>query len=1685
MLRPHDILTNYHKLAHLHSISYRIYTATDPSNEQTLLELEVQIRHDHPTILVNYYNRSLFEFRFSHVDSYIELDQLYPQLKLQLSHTASPKDLTGARNTRPAADDPGPYAGLCLLKALKKLVLYRLSCQGAVQLFGNYAVAANGSSWTMVHMDPILLPNGDVLVAMAQRTQPTLYPSSQVNADTPPYYAIYLVPSGIRCHLFGATLNDCLTTTPPSNQTTLLALLEKATGTKIGTDTTWVKLVPNLQHLNNQTSPVARFIHSVDNKKFIVWPWHLCLVQFGHSELQVLPESSKGTDLQNSSSTDPMAMISEFLDFAISVHLQSSAAPEGTGPQFSVPSIMSTASGEAPEAQGSEERRSPLAPVPEEKLDDELDDLFGDSSEPKEAVDQKDGESQLDEKESGKVGEDMIDGSSVVDTQDKDAHNVKMETNKMEIDGVGEQAKDAKPTPDSISNDSNDSRKNGFKSLSLPLSQAPRYDPPSQSFVDIPKDQMITQESTQAQMATKSMLAALKGAPPSYDDPGAPPALAATPVPPSHLTPEVTSKSSFSPIIFNPLIKNNIDTKYGKGGKFYVEKDPQVDEVISKTRATSVLAPATREGTIGLGIRRAREYEEVFEDTMDSDNGSYESDEDEAEDMMDMSLPLQLNTEDCGTGAGAVRVATTAGNAFSGAFSGAPGVPVSAPDRTSISASASAGVPLSAPSAMSAHPAPTSSFPSHPAPIPMPPPEFHLPFLKKYWSGQLEAPSPTSEGSISDNLVQLVAEEPAEKLPESKVVPSASSTNCIPLILRGINTSTIPDRFLTNNIERTAELLVVSDESDLSHGSALRVQAEALDDMLATLVPAVIFDDGLTGVDVKWKCETEGKEHEHDDDEVSKERLIGEDRGDPEGKVSGDTSASHDVLTDRLQNAGHHSYDSLVVNSSSLRVPASVSTAFSGLFPHSYNVALFEFLVPVYGSEDKASFFDELTTGLLQLDGDKLAGLAWDAVYENGDFAGNNRPQNGIAAGSENGENGSHTNDTTRYRRLVDQIATQDVREPIDPLQAPMVTVKRGENTINLAASALGFWGFLGFAPAEGPRNLQALVVCESDAQHTGRAFLDALAYCYGDFALGTMTKVQVNAEKKEGLGEIDGAIELALQPAFSSEVVDRELSRLADLILADPHGFDFRKPLLILFACEDSRFNAPLQMAKVVRNFRQRLREHQLPPLEVLWHSVPALVVFKGEQSTRNLRYLLASRLGRIAMNVYGRCSGELHSSGCAFLAVDPPVRLRLPREKERQVERTDTRDKDRDRERDRERDKDVPPFSSSSDVFLHLAYERSADKNWLVAVWLDPNGRLTYNKAWYCAPGRRGTLAARLVDEVCDELWSLSMQFFKTLVESASKNVSRRKFLVLTRVSSVIPDDELVHWKRLSVKHKDISLVVLSVGRSPTTVFSQRSSVGEAEDGEPGPGSTKDDKGDENPPGLYPANYQSNEAHASLLRPDSIPQDMPLVDSDVFRFGYGASNNTLPAIIASSPNINFASPHQILSALGNFLSPQDLVSTGGIFGNPPTVGSPAQAARPTDTERVLTDPQRDIWAVVPLTTLPTVTSPTRLALKTGYLLGLFNGCLLQYEVSLLSCSSYWSPEAIIDIILRQYKRMIVLGDIMCVSGRFRPPQTPAGVFHAKQAAEAMVPWHVSAVTKALDYLVHVEVDEKREGSR
>lgn len=319
-----SISTQYYKLAHLGSISYTIYTSSD-NNDQALLELELTIRHKWPQILVTYYNKSLYYFVFGHnkVDSEtIDLTKEFPQLSTKYTDTVNVDQFPNPHKST-KNDDNLAWASLSFLKATKKMILYNLSLSGAIKLFGNYCVAPTGDSvYSILCIDPILFQNGDLVVSCVEKPFTQLFSSSVAyprNLAIDTNFVIYLIPSGIRCHLFDPTsLRNNLIEKPQIENGKLLELLKITTGVQCDESTLWVKLIPNLKHLNNQTSAIGKFIHSVENKKFILWPWDLCLLQFGKFEPAIEEEGL----LESSELNNPLHLISDFLDFRIAHNTQ-------------------------------------------------------------------------------------------------------------------------------------------------------------------------------------------------------------------------------------------------------------------------------------------------------------------------------------------------------------------------------------------------------------------------------------------------------------------------------------------------------------------------------------------------------------------------------------------------------------------------------------------------------------------------------------------------------------------------------------------------------------------------------------------------------------------------------------------------------------------------------------------------------------------------------------------------------------------------------------------------------------------------------------------------------------------------------------------------------------------------------------------------------------------------------------------------------------------------------------------------------------------------------------------------------------------------------------------------------------------------------------------------------------------
>ena len=80
--------------------------------------------------------------------------------------------------------------------------------------------------------------------------------------------------------------------------------------------------------------------------------------------------------------------------------------------------------------------------------------------------------------------------------------------------------------------------------------------------------------------------------------------------------------------------------------------------------------------------------------------------------------------------------------------------------------------------------------------------------------------------------------------------------------------------------------------------------------------------------------------------------------------------------------------------------------------------------------------------------------------------------------------------------------------------------------------------------------------------------------------------------------------------------------------------------------------------------------------------------------------------------------------------------------------------------------------------DVYIHLAYSRSVDKQWIFAALSDSDGSENVIKSWFVGDSREA------FDNACNELWSMAL--------SLASHQYGKICLILTRLDGFLPDDE-----------------------------------------------------------------------------------------------------------------------------------------------------------------------------------------------------------------------------------------------------------------------------------------------------
>lgn len=1702
-----QIYTHFRKIAHLSHVTYCIFETKSAAPDLSLLELELQIRKDFPRVLVTYYNKYLYYFILDHLDacgkhegigeysnpSQVDLGQLYPQLIQKhkatvtvalLANPQRPQEKNPRVIASSTAEDQLAFANLSFLKAVKKLVFFNLSTSGALQMFGNYSIAELNSrtgQCCVIQIDPFLILNGDLMVSISRRGGLSLYRSEvlgsdQISVQDASAFAIYVIPSGLRCHFLNPTdISANFTTSTPRSGENLLKLLLLCTGIdyEMSPPKVWVKLIPNLQHLNNQTSKISEFVHDVKNKKYIIWPWELCLLQLGSIERAVhLTELSRKNDILDLVSAHILNNISnrdlEYDAMRRSKHLHSLNAPRQPGAvreRFDS-QIIEYSKSEAlnPDASAFSFEQNLASPTFHDNLSNTF--VEPEHSNRKQSTDIQPEENIAVDVANGDVGSRGLLFASVesVGGQSPQAVEHKFQSasanaeidyddgdNNVDDDLFGESPQVTPGSPQLVSGEDVRKEDSYMETSGLPCKVSSSIEPVTQfplkadasafelahdhSFISIPREKMI---STDVEAMSSF----------SYDDPGAPPAFIPTPIiaQTSFLTPhrspkfrEMLSISEsaapsntedasgkipsmprsnymFSPLLFNPIIKSNIDIKYDRGGKFFVarEQGGTLSRTSSKTRETSIqganggpLKPHSsalqqrssgtngQENALELKLMNSTEREidhhGIWDDAEEliGDEDDIESDEDELSDIDLPGLPLTLNSN----------------------FPGRE-MHESENDNTRLSEHSRMKIEGLSPDNLISSMKEQGSADWSPftKAVPVPLSVSASPALNMENQNQKE---------ITQQWVQNYDENKLTQLKNGSIDVSVEvekeSSNCLPLILRTVNISSIPSLFLLPD-RRAKDIMAQSFNTDLDDDLNLigsiqnnRTVLKDLDDFLAFLIPVLVFNPGITA--------SATKDHEI----VPALSIAFEDQ----------------PVTDE-------------------EVPTAISESFNSLFPLSYQVKLSELFESTNGS-------DEGETASLKDSNDELEFL--EALPELNDLAAleNSRPSRRVFWDTFYPENEMNSSNSASYMEKLIEIensedATFPENENISVLgEVTAIVHKANDETINLNEEGLVFWKYLSLKPASGPKKFQVLMISESLGEidnrfifeEPGLRLFDIMANNFSDNHFGSMKRLHLDSGNLiEGVSRGLLLLENNFRDDYGGlfyQKADERLKDIAELIKLDlinkTNNFEFDRPLLLLFLSSDKSRNSLVRISKLCRNFMRYLRDHQLLLIRTFCHILHWGHLLKGNGLRRHLRYLSGSRLLELSKILYNKCPNNLELGNVsekfdlfAHISKDIPAAINFKFSGNREG------------------------FTNSShaDLFLHVAYERTIDKNWLAAAWSDPYGIVTKVKAWYCSKDHSLSKKDSYdLGSVIGEIWETSNALFRLLCNDKthrSCGSEVRKFLVLTRVSSIIPDEELIFWKRFTAKHKDVSLIVLSTSKLLKLLFLTSKCIntrGEKRFSQSNSSNSVTKRGLANSP---------TKLHPSVMLGGI--EDPTSIDAG------GTAN---PGIFSSGhQTIPFQSPQTFLTT--SYLSPQD-------SGNGPTFSTLSTSR--TDDSLELKKDESPIFGVVPKVLLPSSNCPTRIGMKLGYLLheplaeSASPAPVMAFEVALLSCSTYWNVDALMQIILKQYRNLILVSEIMGIQG--------VNVKKADKCVELtkIVPWHINAVSRILDYLSHIHVDE------
>ena len=328
-------------------------------------------------------------------------------------------------------------------------------------------------------------------------------------------------------------------------------------------------------------------------------------------------------------------------------------------------------------------------------------------------------------------------------------------------------------------------------------------------------------------------------------------------------------------------------------------------------------------------------------------------------------------------------------------------------------------------------------------------------------------------------------------------------------------------------------------------------------------------------------------------------------------------------------------------------------------------------------------------------------------------------------------------------------------------MKQPFVFVKKQHEIIKIKSDAQPFGKFLNLKPAMGIKNFKFLLLTDSSGSDYDM-FISTLSQTYTNHEFGFCELLKLTPGDKSGL--------ISLKSFEENKLLLLAAQIVSYCSTSKNSGKD--TTLMIILPLQKNTISCLLSNVNVFRVIRDEVRS-KIPNMDLLLKVVPESFI-KNPLTSVDDYYNLCVGIYNILWPKETKFTTVAHKlpSNISFRTLQNGNGL----------------------------------TTINYDSYIHMAYSRSVDKQWVFCALSDSDGKTNMVKSWFVGNSKQK------FDDACTQLWTMALSL-------ACKKYGKI-CLILTRLNGILPDDELVNWRRLS--GRSIHLAVVCVDDNTKVSFS-----------------------------------------------------------------------------------------------------------------------------------------------------------------------------------------------------------------------------------------------------------------------